>query len=118
MLFRSLLPVLLLLAAQVVQTLGLLPRLTIWPFWLLAGLFPALLLLRNHLAHCRLRRATRALSGIGAQRPAAILFRCSGPEIHALATLADKPEETRAWLAERSSAELRWRVIHHRFLSR
>lgn len=111
-----LLPVLLLLAAQVVQTLGILPRLPVWPFWLLAGLFPSLLLMRNHLAHRRLHRATRALSGIGIEHPAPILFRCSGPDIAALATLAGDPAGTRSWIAARCVAELRWRIIRHRFL--
>jgi hypothetical protein len=112
-----LLPVLLLLVAQVVQTVGLLPRLPIWPFWLLAAFFPTWLLMRNHFAHSRLRRATRALAAIGAERPEAILFRSSGPEIRTLANIADDPEKTRAWLAERAAAELRWRVIRHRFLN-
>lgn len=112
-----LLPVMLLLVAQVVQAVGLLPHLPIWPFWLFAGLGPALLLLRNHWAHRRLRLAMRALSAIGATRPEAILFRCSGEEIRALAKFAKNPGELSAWLAERCAAEPRWRVIRHRFLA-
>jgi hypothetical protein len=111
-----LLPVLVLLLAQVVQTVGLLPRLPIWPFWILAGAYPLFLAVRNHLAHRRLAKAMRALVAAGVPRPAAVLFRCTGPEIREMANLADRPAgELQKWLAARMKTELRWRVIRQRW---
>jgi len=112
-----LVPVLLLLVAQIVQLANFIPGLPIWPFWLAAGAGPAWLLLRNHLAHRRLHRAIRALAGVGVRRPEAVLFRCSGAEIATLAGFVRRPAAVIAWLEERVAAEPRWRVIRYRFLA-
>ncbi len=106
---------LLLPAAQALNTFFF-PEFPVWPFWILAFLYPAFLLWRNQRARNGYFRALRRLRRFGVKRPAAVLFRVTDAELRALGTLPDA-ESFRKWAAKQSETELRWRVIRLRFLS-
>lgn len=104
-------PTLLLLAAQIAQSF-LLPRLPVWPFWILALAYPAWLLVRNQRARNRYFRAERNLTRWGIARPRAVLFRCTTPEIIEIGRMKQIGEFMSLW-----ERDLRWRVIAARFLN-
>ena len=109
-----LLPVLLLLAVQVVRSF-LWDRLPIAPFWCAVGLYPLFLVLRSQFHKRRLRMARKAVLPIIGDRVDAVLFRCAAGEIAELAGLSNDAEAARRWLGRKSSSCLRWRIISHRF---
>jgi hypothetical protein len=106
------LPAILLLAAQVVQSFWL-PRLTMWPFWIAALGYPAWLLIRNQYGRNRLFRAEKKLVSFGITEPRKVLFRCTAEERYRIAAMKSV-EDLRRFAAEKAG-ELRWKVILHRF---
>ena len=105
-------PVFILLGAVIVQSF-LLPALPAWPFWILALAYPAYLLYRNARARRWVFRAARVLKGFGVEKPMAVLFRSTTPEIRELGKLKS-PESLRAYVEGKQ--ELRWQIIRCRFL--
>jgi hypothetical protein len=106
------LPAMLLLAAQSVQSFWM-PQLPVWPFWLAALGYPAWLLIRNQRGRNRLFRAEKCLSGLGVAEPRKVLFRCTAEERKEIGKIRN-PDELRRFLAEKEG-ELRWKVILYRF---
>ena len=107
-----LIPVVLLLAVQIVVYSGLL-NLPMWPFWIAAFAFPAVLIARNIPERRTYFTARRKLEAAGFANPDAALFRMTAPEIRTLAGTPDDQLET--FLTAKSDAELRWQIILRRF---
>jgi len=106
-------PVFVLLGAVMVQSF-VWPSLPAWPFWILALTYPAFLFFRNAMARRRVFRAMRKLRAFGVEKPMAVLFRSTTPEIGELGALKNR-EEFAAYLNEKR--DLRWEVIQFRFLN-
>ena len=107
-----LIPVVLLLVAQIVVYSGLL-RLPVWPFWIIAFAFPAFLVVRNIPGRHTFFTAREKLEKNGFANPDAALFRMTSDEIRTLARTPD--DETENYLKEKSRSELRWQILIHRF---
>ena len=107
-----LIPVVLLLVAQIVVYSGLL-RLPVWPFWIIAFAFPAFLVVRNIPGRRTFFTAREKLEKNGFANPDAALFRMTSDEIRTLARTPD--DETENYLKEKSRSELRWQILIHRF---
>lgn len=112
--FYFMVPALLLLLAQLVQSFWL-ERMPVWPFWLPALGVPAWLLVRNELSRRSCFRAWRKLASFGVERPAAVLFRLTAAEREAIGRLGSKAE-FESYLAGKD--EIRWRVIIYRFIEK
>ncbi len=110
------LPMFLLLAIQIGRTIYW-PGIPVWPFWILAFVWPIFLIVSNQFARRRYFRAEKAL-GPYTDMPGAVLFRCVSKEIDELAELSDRPEAVRSWLDGKKDGELRWKIIFHRFLNK
>ncbi len=102
-------PTFVLLAAQFAQSFWL-ERLPVWPFWIFALAYPAFLLCRNQAARRLVFRAEKRLRKFGVERPFAVLFRSTTPEIREMG----KAKDLAGYFAEKT--ELRWQVIKARFL--
>ena len=107
-----LLPVVLLLAVQIVVYSGLL-RLPLWPFWIIAFAFPAFLVARNIPERRTFFAARAKLEHAGFAAPDAALFRMTAAEIRALARTPD--DRVERFLQDKSDAELRWQILIRRF---
>ena len=107
-----LIPVILLLAAQVIVYTGIL-NLPLLPFWIIAFAFPAFLIVRNIPARRAFFTARAKLEKAGFTKPDAALFRMTSDEIRTLARMSD--DRTEQYLKDRSGAELRWQILIHRF---
>ena len=107
-----LIPLALLLAAQIVVYSGVLP-LPIWPFWLIAAAFPIFLIARNIPGRRTFFAARAKLERAGFVNPDAALFRMTADEIKTLARTPD--DQIESFLQEKSDAELRWQILIHRF---
>lgn len=106
-------PIMLLLAAQTaVSFFGV--RMPLWPFVAAAFAYPVFLLSRNHHYRRLVLRAETNLATIGVNLPTAVLFRCIKAEIEVIAK--STVDELRKWLAKRRNGDLRWRVIHKKFI--
>lgn len=110
-----LMPILVLLGAQMLKTFAGFEY-PIFPFWILAGLYPAWLLIRNQLARNLIHRAARKLKSFSVASPEAILFRCTEDEITHIAKAVNGSEAWAEFVAEKSQHELRWKIINHRFI--
>lgn len=106
------LPVLLLLLVQVLINVFSVP-LPAWPFWILAFAWPVYLLIRNACQRKRYFAAEENVRKCGFPNPAAFLFRCTSPEIEAIA--AKTPEELEQFIQEKAASELRMRIMVKRF---
>lgn len=111
-----LLPVLILLIASVTITFFNLNA-PVWPFWILAGTYPALLLWRNHIARKAYFKAESKLRESGAKSPRGILFRCSKEEIIEISETQDNNKLSEL-IKEKAENELRWKVIANRFFNK
>ncbi len=109
-----LLPVLLLLGVQLFQTFAEV-EFPIWPFWIIALLYPIFLLGRNQLARNRFFRAKKRLLKFGYCEAAAILFRSTWDETGIIAGLKTK-QEFLNFVDSVADNELRWKIIRHRFI--
>jgi len=107
-----LLPVVLLLAVQVIVYSGIL-RLPLWPFWIVAFAYPAFLVARNIPERRTFFAARAKLEHAGFANPDAALFRMTAAEIRALARTPD--DRVRRFLQDKSDAELRWQILIRRF---
>lgn len=107
-----LIPVVLLLAAQIVAYTGLL-NLPLLPFWIIAFTFPAFLIVRNIPERRTYFAARTKLEKAGFANPDAALFRMTSDEIRTLARIPD--DRLESYLENKSAAELRWQILIHRF---
>ena len=107
-----LIPVVLLLAVQIIVYTGLL-NLPLWLFWILAFAFPAFLFVRNIPDRRMFFAARSKLEKSGFAKPDAALFRMTADEIRALARTPD--DQIEQYLENKSGAELRWQILIHRF---
>ena len=107
-----LIPVVLLLAAQIIVYTGLL-NLPLWPFWIVAFAFPAFLVARNIPGRRTFFAARTKLEKAGFTIPDAALFRMTSDEIRTLARTPDA--QIGNFLNNKSGAELRWQILIHRF---
>ena len=108
-----LLPVMLLPVMQFLQVLGVWPG-VMWPFWILAGVFPVFLLYRNGRTRSLARRAERRLREMGIAAPGAVLFRLTAPEIAELARAASGAAAAE-FLLQVWKKDLRGAVLQARF---
>jgi hypothetical protein len=108
--FLFLAPFFLLLAAQTGKLYLGMEWVPIPLFWALLPIYPAISLLRNHLARRTLFKAAAALSNAGTAEPFRVLFRSTASETAEVAALADDPEGLEKWLDGKVAAEPRWKV--------
>jgi len=104
-----LLPILLLPVVQVVRG-WYWTALPIWPFWILAALYPLFLAGRNLTAQRLAARARRKLTARNVPSPDAVLFRLTAAEIRELA----EAEDTMAVLNDFMAKDLRGVVLARR----
>ncbi len=107
-------PVMVLLVAEIIRT-SFNFRYPIWPFWVVAGLYPAFLLLRNQFERNQVKRAAKILFEAGVRNPMAVLFRCVTPEIKRFARM-QSAREVLPHIDAVAADELRWRLIKYRFI--
>ncbi|OQA85558.1 MAG: hypothetical protein BWY31_01840 [Lentisphaerae bacterium ADurb.Bin242] len=110
-----LLPMFLLLAVQIGRA-AYWPWIPVWPFWILAFVWPVYLVVSNQFARKRYFRAEKALAPY-TDMPGAVLFRCVAKEIDELADCSENPEAVKTWLESKKDSDLRWKIIFHRFLN-
>jgi len=108
-------PVFLLLAVQLLNIFAKL-NIPIIPFWVIAILCPAFLIIRNLFASKTLSNAEKKILNSGFSRPYAVLFRCTTSEIKEISNCPEEKLET--WLNQKRESELRWKVIFHRFYTK
>jgi len=87
-----------------------------WPFWILAGLGPAFLLLRNLIERRAVAKARKSLLEAGCERPEPLLFRCRFAEIKELSALRGEPLLIRLRELAEDKGSPRWAVILRRFM--
>ena len=107
-----LIPVVLLLAVQIIVYAGVL-NLPLWPFWIIAFAFPAFLIGRNIPERRTFFAARAKLERLKFTNPDAALFRMTADEIRTLARTPD--DRLASFLQEKAGAELRWQILIHRF---
>ncbi len=108
------LPTLILLAAVMVRDFAF-HALPVWPFWILALIYPAFLLLRNARSRSIVKRAEKKLASFGVEDISPVLFRCTREELLALGKL-DSREDFDQFRLEMAQQELRWKIINTRFI--
>lgn len=108
------LPIFLLLIAQVLITLDIV-RLPIYPFWILAAGFPAFLIVKNHILRNIAFRAKNKLADFGIIKPLAVLFRCLAGEIHEISKMKSGSEFL-SWAKDKEKSEMRWKIINYKYL--
>lgn len=102
-----------LLAAEILAAARILPDLWLWPFVLIALAAPAFLFLRNTGTRKTYFQAKEHLAAAGFDRPDAMLFRATTPEIRRIART--ETAAIPALLAEWAEKELRWHCGIRRF---
>ena len=107
-----LIPVVLLLAVQIIVYAGVL-NLPLWPFWIIAFAFPAFLIGRNIPERRTFFAARAKLERLDFTNPDAALFRMTADEIRTLARTPD--DQLASFLQDKADAELRWQILIHRF---
>ena len=110
-------PIMFLPAVELLRAF-LLPGLPVWPFWILAMLYPAFLLIRNALSRRIVSRAREALTSCGAAKVEAILFRSTPGEMKQISGFRGEPDKFRKWAEELAKTELRWQIILRRFVDK
>ena len=110
------LPALLLLGVTVLREFGRM-SFPLWPFWLLAGVYPVFLLVRNFLSVRVVRRAEKKLRGFGVGTPRAVLFRATFEELRALGALKSA-DDFQNFLHVMREKELRWAIMWINFFNR
>ena len=108
------LPTLVLLAAVMVRDFAF-HALPVWPFWILALVYPAFLLLRNARSRSIVKRAEKKLASFGVEDISPVLFRCTREELLALGKLESR-QDFDQFRFEMAQQELRWKIINTRFI--
>ena len=110
------LPTFILLGATLFRELGH-TYFPLWPFWVLTGIYPLFLLLRNFFSVRRVRKAEQKLLLFGVGQVKAVLFRCTFSELKIIGKMKTK-EAFQEFLEEKARSELRWGIIKLRFFNR
>ena len=108
-------PMMLLPAAELLRAL-VYPALPVWPFWLIALIYPAFLLIRNAFSRRIVSNARKALVSCKVNQVEAVLFRSTLGELKQIANFRNRPEEFRNWAETLAQTELRWQIILRRFI--
>ena len=92
------------------------PQLPTYPFWILALLYPAYLLIRN--AHSRriVNNARTALKSCNVRQLEAVLFRSTLAELKLFPSFTNCPEKFLDWANTQAETELRWQIMLRRFI--
>ena len=92
------------------------PQLPTYPFWILALLYPAYLLIRN--AHSRriVNKARTALKSCNVRQLEAVLFRSTLAELKLFPSFTNCPEKFLDWANTQAETELRWQIMLRRFI--
>ncbi len=101
------------LIVEILVYSGLLPSLPLWPFFLLACIYPAFLFFRSLYSWRLYLRAKKNLRAAGLHRVKAVLFRSVSSEIREFAAL--KPEQIIPVIQKYAEKNLRWQIIRRRF---
>ena len=109
------LPALLLFTATVVRDF-IFHAFPVWPFWILAFVYPVFLLFRNARSRSVVKKADRKLAQFGIADRLPILFRCTREELLALGALENR-EEFELFVEKTAEKELRWKIIQERFIT-
>ena len=109
------LPTLLLLGATIVRDF-LYHSFWVWPFWVLAFIYPAFLLFRNARSRRVVKKAGKNLKKFQIPYVEPILFRCTREELLQLGKLADRAAFDR-YASDLAEKELRWKIILERFVN-
>ena len=104
-------PAILLALVQSAITFLQIDWLPIWPFWILALVWPVYLIARNLIQTGKYKAALKNLQMAGFTKPRMILFRSVYEETCLFA--GTRPDHLRKLLAEKAEQEFRWRVILH-----
>lgn len=109
-------PILLLMAVTMLKAL-IYPSINTVFFWILIFIYPAFLIIRNHISLSKFSKAKKSLSLYLTEKENVmpILFRCSFEEIASIAKLKDKTSFD-SFVHDKSESELRWKVIRSRFI--
>lgn len=105
---------LLMMVARIIQ-LFVFKSLPLWPFTLVMVGILAYLGFRLIQLRKIIKAARKKLAAAIGENAEKVLFRCTDLEILHLSQ-ADSPETVKTWLHQRQENNLRWQVIHHRFL--
>lgn len=110
-----LIPFFLLVGAQAVNTF-VAEWFPIYPFWILAILYPAFLFIRNQISRNKFFIAKSNLENIQIKNPLPILFRCTKNEIYTISAFRKDLLGLKEWIEQQSRTELRWEIIVKRFV--
>ena len=91
-------------------------RIPVLPFWILAFLYPAFLLIRNAKSRNLVHRAGKKLQSFNVAHCRAILFRSTREELKKICTLKNA-EEFNRFADDLAQKELRWQIIKERFIT-
>lgn len=104
-------PAIILALVQSAITFLHLEWLPIWPFWILALIWPVYLIARNCVQTGKYKKAYKNLQMAGFSNPRRILFRSIYEETSLFAKT--RPDHLKTLLNEKAEKEFRWRVILH-----
>lgn len=107
-------PVLLLPVAEMIKILWC-DTFPVWIFWLVALVYPLWLLCRNAWSRHLVKKALCNVIAAGAEKPQAVLFRCTFSEVRALGKMSGA--EIREMVREKRKNSPRWAVIAARFFA-
>ncbi len=109
-------PIFLLLIMQILITFSVI-KIPIYPFWILAVLFPLYLLTKNQILRKIAFRAIGKLESFGILKAKAILFRCTAREISEISGM-NNVEEFSKWVSEMETREIRWKIIRWKYFGK
>jgi len=109
-------PIFLLLIMQILITFSFI-KIPIYPFWMLALLFPLYLLIKNQILRKIAFRAITKLESFGISKPKAVLFRCTAREISEIPGMKNAEDFTK-WALEKQNHEIRWKIISWKYLGK
>lgn len=107
-------PIFLLLLMQILITFSVI-KIPIYPFWILAVLFPLYLMIKNQILRGIAFRAISRLESFGISKPKAVLFRCTAREISEISGMKNT-EDFVKWASEMETREIRWKIIRWKYL--
>ena len=110
-------PVLLIPLAQALQIFLKFHWLPVFPFWILAGIYPAFLIIRNQISRNKFFTAKSSLEKMRIKNPLPILFRCNKSEIYTIAAFRNDLLGLKEWIGQQARTELRWKIIARRFMN-
>lgn len=88
----------------------------IFPFWILTGIYPAFLLIRNQMSRNKYFQAKKNLEEVKVTKILPILFRCTKDEIYTIAAFKNDLLGLQEWVGKKTRTELRWKIMAERFM--